>query len=63
MQSTSISLLTREGALSVTFAPALTSAQYDQLLRALENDGTTIADLTALLHSLAAQWRCEVKID
>jgi hypothetical protein len=63
MQSTSINLLTRDGALSVTFAPALTSPQYDQLLRELKNDGTTKADLTALLHSLAGQWRCKVEID
>ena len=63
MQSTSINLLTRDGALSVTFAPALTSPQYDQLLREIENDGTTKADLTALLHSLATLWRCQVQID
>ena len=63
MQSTSINLLTRDGALSVTFAPALTSPQYDQLLHELKSDGDTRAELTTLLHSLGRQWDCIVTVD
>jgi hypothetical protein len=63
MQSTTISLLTREGALSATFAPALSSEQYDQLSRELKRDGDTKAELTELLHQLAGAWRCRVIVD
>jgi hypothetical protein len=63
MQSTSINLLTRDGALSVTFAPALTSHQYDQLLREIKNDGDTRAELAILLKSLGREWNCRVTVD
>lgn len=63
MQSTSINLLTRDGALCATFSPALTASQYDQLLREIKNDGDNKVEMTALLQSLAAQWRCQVVVD
>ena len=63
MQATSINLLTRDGALSVTFAPALSSPQYDQFLREIENDGDTRAELATLLQSLGREWNCRVIVD
>jgi hypothetical protein len=63
MQSTSINLLTRDGALSATFTPALTSSQYDQLLHEVENDGDTFDELKEVLQKLAGQWKCKVAVD
>jgi len=63
MQETSISLLTREGALRATFRPALDADQYAALLQAVRNDGDTYDEMTELLKKVATAWGCEVIID
>ena len=63
MQDTSISLLTREGALRATFRPALDADQYAALLQAVRSDGDTYSEMTDLLHKIAMGWGCQVIID
>jgi hypothetical protein len=63
MQDTSISLLTREGALRATFHPALDADQYAALLQAIRNDGDTHAEMTELLTKIAIAWGRQVIID
>ena len=63
MQSTSISLLTRDGALSATFTPALDSPQYDRLLREVVAVGASGQESQTLLNRLAIDWNCNVFID
>jgi hypothetical protein len=55
-------LLTRDGAITATFRPALTSEQYDHLLQAVDS-GDTRQKLAELLASLAQAWGCDVVVD
>jgi hypothetical protein len=63
MQETSLSLLTREGGLRITFRPALDDDQHAMLLEAVQQGGETIPELTILLLKLAGRWGCNVIID
>jgi len=60
--TTTLHLLTRDGALTVTFTPLLSSEQYDRLLQEIDA-GDTRQKLTELLVQLAERWRCRVVID
>jgi hypothetical protein len=61
-QSTILHLLTRDGAITATFAPHLTNDQYDLLLQEV-NSGDTREKLAEILGNLARTWGCEVVID
>lgn len=60
--ATSLNLLTRSGAIRVTFTPALSSSQYDQLLGVV-NEGDDAQDLSALLRDAARSWARSITID
>ena len=60
--TTTLHLLTRDGAITATFTPGLTSEQYDRLLQEVGN-GDTRQRLTELLSDLAEKWRCLVVVD
>ena len=62
-QSTSISLLCRDGSLSASFTPALNDDQYIALREAIRHDGETRVDLAQLLRKLGRSWGCDVIID
>ena len=58
-----INLLTRDGSITVTFAPALTPDQYIVLADYIKSNWSTSAELGEMLRKLAAVWGCEVFID
>ena len=60
--TTTLHLLTREGAITATFTPLLTPGQYDRLLKEIDA-GETRQKLAELLTSLAKTWDCQVVID
>ena len=60
--TTTLNLLTRDGAITATFSPGLTSEQYDRLLQEV-GSGDTRQKLTDLLAGLAETWRCTVVVD
>jgi len=62
MPTTTLHLLTRDGAITATFTPGLTSDQYDRLLQEVGH-GDTRQKLTELLSDLADMWRCIVVVD
>jgi len=59
---TTLNLLTREGALCVTFSPALEARQYDALLEVVD-DADTLKVLTERVMLIAQHWKREVVID
>ena len=59
---TILHLLTRDGAITATFNPSLTSEQYDRLLQEVDS-GDTRDKLTEILSSLARTWGCHVVVD
>ena len=63
VESTSINLLTRNGAVCATFTPALTSEQYDEILKVVQVDGNTAEELANLLKKLAAKWQRTLILD
>ena len=60
--ATTLNLLTRSGAICVVFTPALSSAQYDQLL-GIVNEGDDAQDLSALLRAAGSSWGRIITID
>lgn len=60
--TTTLHLLTRDGAITATFTPLLTAEQYDRLLQEIEA-GDTREKLTMLLTTLAQGWGCQVVVD
>jgi hypothetical protein len=60
--TTTLHLLTREGAITATFTPLLTPEQYDHLLQEIDA-GDTRQKLTELLAQLALDWGCQVVVD
>jgi len=60
--TTTLHLLTRDGAITATFTPLLTSEQYDRLLQEIEA-GDTREKLSSLLTTLAQGWGCQVVVD
>lgn len=60
--STSLNLLTRDGAICVTFSPALEPPQYDQLYD-LTKSVETQDDLCKVVLALASRWNRQVIID
>lgn len=62
-QETSISPLTRDGGLRVTFVPSLNADQHAALLEAVKLEGDTIPEMRELLAKLASYWGCRVIID
>jgi hypothetical protein len=62
MECTSLNLLTRDGALGITFTPALTPDQYSELL-GLAFDSGTADEMSAAIKSAAGRWGAEVVVD
>jgi hypothetical protein len=61
-QTTTLHLLTRDGAITATFTPLLTSEQYDRLLSEVDAADTR-EKLVGLVVQLAQGWGCEVVVD
>jgi hypothetical protein len=59
---TTLNLLMRGGAISVTFVPALDENQYAQL-HALMNEIESLESLRETLQGLAHRWQRQLKID
>ena len=62
MDSTSLNLLTRDGALAVTFLPALTARQYAELYD-LALNADTADQLSAAVRTAAGRWGANVTVD
>lgn len=60
--TTTLHLLTRDGAITATFTPPLTPDQYDRLHQEIDA-GDTRDRLAELLANLAQAWGCQVVID
>lgn len=60
--STTLNLLTREGAICVTFTPALEAGQYDQLLHVTSHGGDQ-EDISRVLVTMAHSWGCMVSVE
>lgn len=63
LKTTTLGLLTSDGAISVTFKPALLSEQYDDLLRVALAEVHTRSELRDLLCALAEKWGIECIVD
>jgi hypothetical protein len=59
---TSLRLLTRDGAVTATFTPALLADQYDELFASV-NQQENSAELRRYLTLLAARWQVNLVID
>ena len=62
MECTTLNLLTRDGALGVTFSPALSAQQYSEL-NDLAADADSADELSAAIKSAARRWGAEVIVD
>lgn len=62
MECTTLNLLTRDGALGVTFRPALTPEQYSELYD-LVGDADSADEMSAAVKIAAGQWGAEVVVD
>jgi hypothetical protein len=62
VQTTTLTLLTREGAVTISLTPALQANQYDELLQ-LVNAPESRQELSELVQGLAARWQRTVTID
>jgi len=62
MDSTSLNLLTRDGALAVTFLPALTARQYSELYD-LALNADTADQLSAAVRTAAGRWGTKVIVE
>jgi len=62
MECTSLNLLTRDGALAVTFTPALTAQQYAELYD-LACSADTANEMSSAVQSAAERWGTDVVID
>jgi hypothetical protein len=60
--TTTLHLLTRDGAITATFTPPLTADQYDRLHQEIDA-GDTRDKLVELLGMLAQTWDCRVVVD
>jgi hypothetical protein len=60
--STTLNLLARDGALTVTFSPALTTQQYEELVRVVHAFATK-EELRAVLEQAARNWGRSVAVD
>jgi hypothetical protein len=66
MDSTTLDLLTRDGPITVTFTPALTVAQAEELATAMRDDGRLPEDPTGLASAIRGygqRWNRTVVID
>ena len=59
MHSTSLNFLCLDGAVKITFAPALDADQYAELMELVGADNT-IAELSAVLIQAGARWGVQV---
>jgi len=62
MQSSSLNVLCTDGAVHVTFSPALTPEQYAELLEMVRGD-CTIADLRARLQNVSQIWQVQAVLE
>lgn len=62
MSQTSLNFLMRDGAVTVTFEPALTAEQYAEL-HELVRQASTVAELRPLLEGAAREWHVACAID
>lgn len=60
---TTLSLLTRSGAITVRFEPGLQPEQYDELLKAMRKVDDTQASMETALRDLGQRWDRQVTID
>jgi hypothetical protein len=63
MDRTTLNLLTRDGALAVSFTPALTPAQYGELYEIACDYDDTAEAMAAAVKEAAARWGIKVAID
>ena len=62
MDCTTLKLLTRDGALAVTFTPGLTPDQYSELYE-LVIDAETADEMTAVVKRAGLRWGADVVVD
>jgi len=62
MECTTLSLLTRDGAVAVTFTPALTAQQYAELYD-LAFDADSADEMSSAVKSAAGRWGANVVVD
>lgn len=60
--TTSLSLLTRDGGVCITFHALLSPSQYDELYNQVSG-AITRAHLESLAKQLAKRWECHVTVD
>lgn len=61
--STTLSLLTRDGAVTVTFQGYLTSAQYAKLFESIQQYSDSAIELKERIAMLANEWGLEATVE